>query len=87
MSVEQDPELDDSTKLRVCIESSVVNMYSKRILSSLPGTSSLNLDYCKQLASIKDSISKNPNFDEYMEISITTNLTLGSIEKLCSKAS
>lgn len=87
MSVEQDPELDDSTKLGICIESAVVNMYSKRILSSLPGNSSLNLDYCKQIAAIKEFISKDPNFDKYMEISMTTNLTLKSVDKLCSEAS
>jgi hypothetical protein len=87
MSVEQDPELDDSTKLGICIESAVVNMYSKRILSSLQGNSSLNLDYCKQIASIKEFISKDPNFDKYMEISMTTNLTLKSVDKLCSEAS
>ena len=87
ISVEQDPELDESTKLGVCIESAVVNMYSKRILGSLPGNSSLNLDYCKQMATIKDSISKKSNYDNYIEITITTNLTLGSIDKLCTKAS
>ena len=87
LPAQQDPELDESTRLGVCIESAVVNMYSKRILSSLPGNSSLNLDYCKQMATIKKSLSKDPNYDKYMKISITTGLTLESIDKLCSKAS
>ncbi len=86
LPAQQDPELDESTKLGVCIESAVVNMYSKRILGSLPGNSSLNLDYCKQMAIIKKSLSQDPNYSKYMEISITTGLTLKSIDKLCSKS-
>ena len=87
LPAQQDPELDDSAKLGVCIESAVVNMYSKRILGSLPGNSSLNLDYCNQMATIKKSLSKDPNYDKYMKISITTGLKLESIDKLCSKSS